>query len=93
MKKTTNVLLSVEEMYRADALAIEAGVSGIVLMEAAGKAVADVAKARWTDDTAVVIACGPGNNGGDGFVIARHLEEAGWDVVVALLGSALKLLL
>ena len=84
------VLLSVAEMGRADAATIAAGTPGEVLMEAAGAAVAREIRSRWRSCPAVVL-CGPGNNGGDGFVIARHLEEAGWDVVVALLGSADKL--
>ncbi|MCH8197832.1 MAG: NAD(P)H-hydrate dehydratase [Proteobacteria bacterium] len=84
------VLLTVAEMGRADAMAIAAGTPGEVLMEAAGAAVASEIRSRWRPCPTVVL-CGPGNNGGDGFVIARHLEDAGWDVVVALLGSADKL--
>jgi NAD(P)H-hydrate epimerase len=80
------VLLTVAEMGRADAATIAAGTPGEVLMEAAGAAVAREIRSRWRPCRTVVL-CGPGNNGGDGFVIARLLQEAGWDVSVALLGS------
>ncbi len=79
-------LLSVDEMYAADRAAIAAGIPGEALMEAAGRAVADRIRARW-DPRPTAILCGPGNNGGDGFVIARLLAEHGWPVTVALLGE------
>ncbi len=84
------VLLSVEEMYRADAAAVEWGVPSINLMEAAGTGVADEIKRRWTPRP-VAILCGPGNNGGDGFVVARLLAREGWAVRLALLGARDKL--
>jgi len=77
-------ILSVDEMYRADQLATEQGVSGIQLMDTAGHAVADAIMSRWSV-TPVCVLCGPGNNGGDGFVAARYLELAGWPVQVYLL--------
>ncbi len=82
----TAALLSVEEMYRADALAMTAGVSGPRLMEAAGFAVAAEVHRRF-DPCRVVVVCGPGNNGGDGFAAARHLAAEGFQVRVALLGA------
>ncbi len=83
---TDSVILTVDEMTRADAAAIAAGIPGEQLMEAAGTAVAEAIRARWPRG-AVCVLCGPGNNGGDGFVIARLLDAAGWTVRVALLGA------
>ncbi len=73
-------LLTTEEMGRADRLTIEGGVPGAVLMETAGRGVADEVSARYPDAATVAVLCGPGNNGGDGFVAAHHLRERGYRV-------------
>ena len=70
----------------ADAEAVARGVSGLELMRRAGQGVADVIKGRWSPRP-VVVLCGPGNNGGDGFVIAKVLAEAGWPVTTVELVS------
>lgn len=83
-------VLSVAEMYRADALAVAGGVPGERLMEAAGHAVARELRRRFPP-CRVAILCGPGNNGGDGFVVARLLRRAGYAVRLALLGDVANL--
>lgn len=80
-------LLTNEEMSRADKLAIAGGTPGIELMENAGRACAEEIMAAFPDARKIAVLCGPGNNGGDGFVIARLMQEAGLDVRLALLGS------
>ncbi len=85
-----HALLLNDEMYRADAFAVENGVAGEQLMEAAGAGVAGAIIERWPPARAVVL-CGPGNNGGDGYVAARHLKAAGFDVVLAALADAARL--
>ena len=82
----TLALFSVAEMYAADAAAAEAGTPGLTLMENAGRAVADAIVRRW-GARPVAVLCGPGNNGGDGFVTARLLADAGWPVRLGLLGA------
>ena len=87
---TQAALLRVGQMARADAATIAAGTPGIDLMERAGAAVA----ARAADLFAgrpVWVLCGPGNNGGDGFVAARILRDQGMDVRLSLLGEPGKL--
>jgi len=82
----SHVLFSTKQMYAADAGAIAAGVPGIDLMTAAGAAVTDVVRRNFPPCKTTVL-CGPGNNGGDGFVAARLLADAGWPVRTALLGD------
>src|SRR3546814_21107453 len=79
-------LLTTTQSAQADQAAIQAGSSGSALMEAAGAAVADAVNSRW-GRRPVTILCGRGNNGGDGFVAARHLRDAGWPVRLGLLGG------
>ncbi len=79
-------ILTVAEMGAADRATIAAGTPGFTLMQRAGAAVAAAITARWTPRPALVL-CGPGNNGGDGFVVAKALAEAGYDVTVALEGE------
>ena len=77
-------LLDPTEMGRADKAAIAGGVAGIELMENAGRAVARAVQRRFAPCRTVVLA-GPGNNGGDGYVAARHLSANGWPVALAAL--------
>ena len=80
-------LLTAAEMARADELTIRGGTPGLTLMENAGRAVADEIEWIAEPGARVAVLCGPGNNGGDGFVAARMLRERGYSVSVALLGA------
>lgn len=78
--------LSRDEVRSLDQRAIEGyGVPGIVLMENAGRGCAELLMRLNPEKRPVVILCGPGNNGGDGFVIARHLDIHGWPVDVQVM--------
>ena len=79
-------LLTATEMQSVDRRAITEGINSFTLMQAAGAAVAHTIQAHWSIRP-VVVLCGPGNNGGDGFVTAIQLRLAGWPVTVALLCS------
>jgi len=78
-------LLTTSEMAEADRRAVDLGVASLTLMENAGRAVADEAVQMVQPGARIAVLCGPGNNGGDGFVAARHLAERGYDVRVACL--------
>ncbi|ALK08828.1 NAD(P)H-hydrate dehydratase [Blastochloris viridis] len=79
-------LLSVAEMAEADRRTIAAGTPGLTLMDRAGVAVADAAARRFPLATPGLVVCGPGNNGGDGFVAARLLAQRGYPMRLILLG-------
>lgn len=75
-------LLNPDEMAAADRWTMDNGVrDGFSLMLAAGRAVAEVAQRMFADKGPVAVLCGPGNNGGDGYVAAQYLLEAGFEVV------------
>ncbi|WP_342773435.1 NAD(P)H-hydrate epimerase [Aliishimia ponticola] len=93
-----------DEMRRIERAAMQSGrVTGLELMERAGQGVVAAIFEKWPDlspsaarDSAgarkkAVVLCGPGNNGGDGFVVARLLHKAGWMVEVLLYGDPAKL--
>ena len=79
-------LLTPAEMNRADRFAISAGTPGIQLMERAGLAVADEAARLTKSRGRIVVLCGPGGNGGDGFIAGRLLSQRGYAVELGLLG-------
>lgn len=79
MRAPELALYTADQTRRLDASAIEAGLSGFALMERAGQALFEALDTRWPDWRAwrVGVLCGAGNNGGDGYVVARRLLEAG----------------
>ncbi|SDF17059.1 NAD(P)H-hydrate dehydratase [Thalassobaculum litoreum] len=83
---TRDALLTCEQMAACDRFTIDNGTTGFTLMLRAGQGAARHIRRAFRPGR-VLVACGPGNNGGDGFVIARDLREHGWDVTVALLGA------
>ena len=74
-------IITVAQMAQADATTIAQGTPGFQLMQSAGRAVAEALMQRWSPRPTAVL-CGPGNNGGDGWVIAQVLRSAGWPVTV-----------
>lgn len=84
---TGRLILTVAEMRDAEAAAMSAGTSAGTLMERAGEAAAE-AIWRFAGPVPTLVLCGPGNNGGDGYVIARFLAERGVAVRVAALGES-----
>lgn len=89
-------LLTAAQMRAIESAVIESGaVTGLELMERAGRGVVEAVFEEWPELAAgsyrAVVLCGPGNNGGDGFVVARLLKEWGWAVEVFLYGDPGKL--
>ncbi len=77
-------ILTPEQMRRVDAAAVERGIPSLVLMENAARSAAEILE-RWLEPQrppVALIVCGSGNNGGDGFALARHLVCRGWSVRV-----------
>ncbi|TWT43034.1 Bifunctional NAD(P)H-hydrate repair enzyme Nnr [Thalassoglobus neptunius] len=87
----SQIVLTREQVRAVDQVAIkDFGMPGIVLMENAARGVAELFL-RHCDSGKVVVACGVGNNGGDGFAIARHLSNRGMDVSIVIVGDRSKL--
>ena len=87
MNVSGGLLVSPEEMGQIDRAAIESGISGYSLMRMAGEAVAACVLRSFPASVRVVVLCGPGNNGGDGYVAARALVRAGVPVAIHVVGD------
>ena len=83
MPKTESMrLFNAAQMRAADQAAIDAGMPALLLMEQAGRAVAEALWQHWPQHKRVLLLCGKGNNGGDGYAAARHLAAAAWQVTL-----------
>ncbi|HCQ34334.1 MAG TPA: NAD(P)H-hydrate epimerase, partial [Alcanivorax sp.] len=82
VRSLPEALYSADQTRELDRLAGEAGLSGEELMERAGRAAFDVLLSRWPDVSRPAVLCGGGNNGGDGYVVARLAREAGLEPVI-----------
>lgn len=80
-------LLTASQMRQLEHGRFAAGQSSLAAMEAAGNAVADAVLKQHPEPGQAVVLAGPGNNGGDGYVVARRLAEAGWRVMVGSWGD------
>jgi len=92
-RDSESLVMSRDEVRAFDSWAIdELGIPGAVLMENAGRSCAELIAGQLSvGEAKVCIFCGTGNNGGDGFVIARHLMNRGIDVVVVICGEPVKI--
>ena len=84
-------VLNAAQMRDAERITIDdIGIGSLVLMECAGRQVVSTLQQRVDElaDSRIAVLCGPGNNGGDGFVVARTLLQAGHDVSVFVIGRA-----
>src|SRR5450756_2577220 len=86
--KNKNPSITNREMRALEANAQYYGISLLQLMENAGRNITHEILSRFSNDKKVLIFCGLGGNGGDGFVAARHLLAAGFDVTVVLVGRS-----
>jgi NAD(P)H-hydrate epimerase len=92
MEQLPNKLYTAEQTRELDRITIEEfEISGTVLMERAGTAAFDLLKQHWPDAKALCIVCGTGNNGGDGFVVARLAHEQELKVEVVIVGDSNKI--
>jgi NAD(P)H-hydrate epimerase len=88
MTSFANRLYTADQVRQLDRSAIEAhGIPGIELMERAGRSVFDAARSAFPDRRRWLVMCGGGNNGGDGYIVARLAHEAGLPVEVCTLKS------
>jgi NAD(P)H-hydrate epimerase len=86
-----DLLLTPDDMAAVDRAAAASGIDSYGLMEKAGQAVAAAALQHFSGALRYVVLCGPGNNGGDGYVAARALQQAGADVQLFHLGDPQRL--
>ncbi|NOZ54718.1 MAG: NAD(P)H-hydrate dehydratase [Gammaproteobacteria bacterium] len=92
MTTLPSLLYRAEQVRKLDQIAIDDfGIPGIELMERAGKAAFNALRWQWPAARHIVVLCGVGNNGGDGFVLARLADEVGMDASVQMLGAANRL--
>ncbi len=85
-------VLSVAQIRQVDAVAVrDFGMNSLVLMENAGRGCADFIDVRLNRSSGIVVLCGPGNNGGDGLVIARHLHAMGHHTSLWMIAERAKL--
>lgn len=92
MNTLPECLFTAEQVRELDRRAIEeAGIEGYDLMQRAGKAAFDCLRRHWPGARRLVVLAGRGNNGGDGYVIGRRAQEAGWPVLLLRLGDHAKL--
>lgn len=87
MQSGTEILTTAQMRAIESAAMAGGGVTGLALMERAGAAVAGHIRLRWPKPGRATVLCGPGNNGGDGYVVARLLAQARWQVQVLGLGN------
>ncbi|HHL45319.1 MAG TPA: NAD(P)H-hydrate dehydratase [Gammaproteobacteria bacterium] len=89
MQEISRNLYRADQVRELDRIAIEQfGIPGFELMNRAGCVAFERLRLRWPDARRIAVLCGTGNNGGDGFVLARCVREAGMDVVVYQVGDA-----